>query len=171
MISETAASGGPWTVTPNQDLVKWFIWQEAELLDRQDYKRWLDLWTPGGLYIIPTEHERRQDYRDAVNVVYDDAAMRLARVKRMTSGFSVASAPSARTARLLSRFVIEEETAEAISVRTAMLLTEYKYEHTRLLAADVDYRIALGDGGWRLDQKIVRLINADDYLPTIGYLL
>lgn len=164
----TAADGKPASAG---DLATWFIWHEADLLDRQDYKRWLDLWTPDGLYVIPTEHPLQADYIDAVNVVYDNADMRLARVRRMTSGFSAASAPSARTARLLSRFVVDEETPGAVSVRCAMLLTEYKYEHMRLLAADVDYRLVAGDDGLRLDRKVVRLINADDYLPTIGYLL
>jgi 3-phenylpropionate/cinnamic acid dioxygenase small subunit len=34
-----------------------FIWNEADMLDRLDYRPWLKLWAQGGLYIIPTERD------------------------------------------------------------------------------------------------------------------
>ncbi|PZU06396.1 aromatic-ring-hydroxylating dioxygenase subunit beta [Sphingomonas sp.] len=171
MSVATLAAALPPETMAIQNIVQWFIWKEAELLDRQDYKTWMGLWSPGGLYIIPTEFERQDSYAGMVNVLYDDADMRAARIKRMTSGFAAASNPSARTARQISRFVIEEQTPQAINVCATMLLTEYKYEHTRILAADVDYRLAIDGNDLQLDRKVVRLINADDFLPTIGYLL
>lgn len=171
MIAQESAGSSTWSVPARHDLVQWFIWHEADLLDRQDYLAWLDLWAPSGLYIIPTEHQRLRDYAGVVNILYDDAAMRQSRVKRILSGFSPASAPSARTVRLISRFVVTEDAPDSITVSAAMLLSEYKYQHSRTLAADVDYRIAISDAGAHLQEKVVRLINADDYLPTIGYLL
>ena len=74
-----------------------FIWAEADMLDRLDYKPWLKLWTQTGKYIIPVE--RDADYVDALNIVYDDQEMRQARAKRLVSGFSMSSAPPARTVR------------------------------------------------------------------------
>ena len=147
-----------------------FVWHEAELLDRQDYARWLDLWTEDGLYVIPIDRDE-EDAADRLNVAYDDAEMRKARTKRLKSGFSMSSAPSARTVRLVSRFVVETGTADTLTLRAAQQVTEYKFERTRILAADMTYRLVREEGGLRLDHKEIRLLNSDDPLWGIGYLL
>jgi 3-phenylpropionate/cinnamic acid dioxygenase small subunit len=70
-----------------------FVWREAELLDRLAYAEWLDLWTADGLYIVPIDRGDG-DPADALNIIYDGAEMRAARVKRLLSGFSMSAAPS-----------------------------------------------------------------------------
>jgi len=147
-----------------------FIWAEADLLDRLDYKPWLALWTATGRYTIPTERDA-VDFDAVLNVVHDDATMRGLRVKRLMSGFAMSSAPPARTVRTVSRFVVTGEGEGSLSLRAAMLLGEYKYERTRVLAADVDYHLVRVEDAIRLDRKVVRLVNCDDFLHGIGYLL
>ncbi|HWU01468.1 MAG TPA: aromatic-ring-hydroxylating dioxygenase subunit beta [Novosphingobium sp.] len=147
-----------------------FIWAEADMLDRLDYKPWLALWTKAGTYTIPVEHDAG-DYENQLNVLHDDAAMREMRVKRLVSGFSMSSAPPARTVRTVSRFVVTGQGEGTLALRAAMVLVEYKYERTRVLGADVDYHLAREGDELRLDRKIVRLLNCDDYLHGIGYLL
>jgi 3-phenylpropionate/cinnamic acid dioxygenase small subunit len=129
------------------------------------------LWVEDGRYTIPVEHDA-DDFENQLNVAHDDAEMRAARVKRLLSGFSMSAAPPARTVRTVSRFVVTGEDESHIELRAAMVLVEYKYERTRVLAADVTYRLVReGDGGIKLDRKIVRLANCDDFLHGIGYLL
>lgn len=147
-----------------------FIWSEADILDRLDYRAWLPLWTEDGRYIIPTE-QGVEDHDDRLNIVNDDAAMRQARVKRLLSGFSMSSAPPARTVRTVSRFVLLDRDGAVLTLRAAMMLAEYKYERMRLLAADVTYRLLATDDGLRIDRKLVTLVNCDDYQHGIGYLL
>jgi 3-phenylpropionate/cinnamic acid dioxygenase small subunit len=69
-----------------------FIWAEADMLDRLDYKSWLPLWVEDGRYTIPVEHDA-DDFENQLNVAHDDAEMRAARVKRLLSGFSMSAAP------------------------------------------------------------------------------
>lgn len=147
-----------------------FIWREAELLDHQNYAEWLDLWTEKGLYVIPIDRDD-ENVIDHLNVAYDDAEMRAARTKRLKSGFSMSSAPSARTVRLVSRFVPEANADGSLTVRAAQQLTEYKSERTRILAADMTYRLVRDGDALRLDHKEIRLLNSDDPLWGIGYLL
>lgn len=148
-----------------------FAWREADMLDRHDYKPWLALWTADGRYVIPIERKEGIEYLDALNVAYDDAEMREARVKRLRSGFAMSSAPAARTARTVSRFVRTGETAEGLEVRAAQHIVEYKFERTRILAADVVYRLVRTETGIALAYKEVLLLNSDDALWGIGYLL
>nr|WP_047167098.1 aromatic-ring-hydroxylating dioxygenase subunit beta [Sphingomonas sp. Y57] len=152
-----------------QDAIQ-FVWAEADMLDRLDYKAWLPLWTENGRYIVPTERDI-SDYDDRLNIVNDDAEMRQARVKRLLSGFSMSSAPPARTVRTVSRFVPVAVEDGAITLRAAMIMVEYKYERMRTMAADVVYRIVSTADGLKLDRKIVTLVNCDDYQHGIGYLL
>jgi 3-phenylpropionate/cinnamic acid dioxygenase small subunit len=147
-----------------------FIWAEADMLDRLDYKPWLPLWTRDGRYTIPVEHDA-DDFENQLNVAHDDEEMRQARVKRLLSGFSMSAAPPARTVRTISRFVVTGEGEGRIDLRAAMVLVEYKYERTRVLAADVTYRLVREEGAIKLDRKVVRLANCDEYLHGIGYLL
>lgn len=147
-----------------------FIWAENEMLDRLAYRDWLKLWTETGLYIIPIDREG--DPVDALNIVYDNAQMREARVKRLLSGFSMSSAPPARTVRTTSRFVLETAGPDSARVRCAQILVEYKYGRTRTLAADMTYDFQhAADGSLRMERKVVQLVNSDDHQFGIGYLL
>lgn len=146
-----------------------FVWLEADLLDAHDYKPWLALWSAGGRYIVPIDREAT-DHAAVLNVAYDDGAMREARVKRLRSGFSMSSAPPARTVRTVSRFRPLDDEPGALALRAAMHLVEYKYARTRVLAADVEYRLVREEGALKLDRKVVWLINSDDALHGIGYL-
>ena len=146
------------------------IWLEAELLDSHDYRAWLALWVEAGRYVIPIDRET-SDYASVLNIAYDDHAMREARIKRLASGFAMSSAPSARTVRTVSRFRPVEAGEGGLTVRAAQHLVEYKYERTRILAADVTYGLVRRPEGLKLDLKVVRLINSDDALHGIGYLL
>ena len=146
-----------------------FIWREGEILDRQDYSEWLPLWTDGGIYVIPIERGDG-DHADALNIAYDDAEMRKARVKRLKSGFSISSAPSARTVRSASRFVLGGQQDGATVVRCAQTIVEYKFERTRTLAADVVFHLIRRDGGIAIARKEIRFVNSDDFVWGIGYL-
>ncbi len=147
-----------------------FIWREAALLDSQDYGKWLRLWTATGHYVIPIERDAKV-HAAHLNIVYDDHAMRAARVARLSSGLSISAAPSARTVRTVSRFCVTTEEHGAAMVRCAQHLVEYKYDRTRILAADVTYRLVHSGESLALDSKVVRLINSDEALFGIGYLL
>jgi len=147
-----------------------FIWQEADLLDARDYAAWLRLWTGDGLYIVPIEREA-VDHAAVLNLVYDDAAMREARVKRLVSGLSISAMSAARTVRTLSRFVRVEAEPDVLEVRCAQHIAEYKRDGSRVVAADVTYRLVRRDGTLALDRKIVRLIDSDEPQHGIGYLM
>jgi 3-phenylpropionate/cinnamic acid dioxygenase small subunit len=147
-----------------------FIWLEADLLDTQTYSEWLALWTTTGQYVIPIQRDG-DDYAAQLNIVYDDQAMRAARVQRLMSGLSVSASPSARTVRTVSRFRRLDDVDGAAVIRCAQHLVEYKYDRTRILAADVTFRLVRAGSGLAMERKVVRLVNSDDALFGVGYLL
>ncbi|MGE6779474.1 aromatic-ring-hydroxylating dioxygenase subunit beta [Vreelandella titanicae] len=145
-----------------------FIWHEAAILDAKEYDAWLDLWQPEGLYIIPIEDA--DDYAAVLNLCYDDDKMRRDRIKRFQDGFSISSAPPAVTVRTLSRFVIDAVDGNTVVVSCAEHLVEDKFGRQRIWAANVRYTLTSSDTGFRLQEKVVRLLNSDGVLNSFSYL-
>lgn len=147
-----------------------FIWQEAEILDRKDYNAWGALWADDGYYVVPIDPDT-EDFAGTLNYVYDDARMRQLRIERFNSGFSMSAADSAITVRTVSRFTHVGTEGNVIEVKAAQLVAAYKRATTTLFAADVTYRIRMTDQGPKLLQKVVRLVNSQDALNALGFLL
>lgn len=147
-----------------------FIWQEAELLDRKDYAAWGRLWAEDGFYIVPIDPDTT-DYASQLNYAYDDARMRQLRIQRFTSGFSMSAADSAVTVRTVSRFTAGQSEGNEIEVHSAQILAAYKRGATTLFAGNLTHRIRMTAEGPKLVQKVIRLVNSQDALNALGYLL
>ena len=147
-----------------------FIWREAEMLDRRDYRAWLDLWDPIGFYVVPID-PATTDYAASLNYAYDDQDMREKRVQRMTSGYSASASDAARTVRTVSRFTLESEAPDAIEVKSAQMIVAYKRGATTIFAADLSHTISFASGAPRLVEKVIRLIDSTEALSAIGFLL
>lgn len=147
-----------------------FIWREAELLDRRDYRAWLELWSSKGFYVVPID-PAATDFASTLNYVYDDHHMRALRVQRLSSGYSPSVTDAARTVRTVSRFTMSSDAADTVNVRSAQVVVAYKRGVATLFAADVEHRINLSDDEPRIEQKVIRLIDSTDALSAIGFLL
>jgi 3-phenylpropionate/cinnamic acid dioxygenase small subunit len=147
-----------------------FIWQEAELLDRKKYAAWGELWSDDGYYIVPIDPDTT-DYASQLNYAYDDARMRQLRIERFTSGYSMSAVESATTVRTVSRFTLTQSEGDEIEVESAQLLAAYKRGVTTLFAGNLTHRIRMSAEGPKLVQKVVRLVNSQDALNALGYLL
>lgn len=145
-----------------------FVWHEADLLDACAYDDWLDLWTEDGLYVMPMG--KGEDYANQLNLCYDNARMRRDRIGRFQAGFSISSAPPAVTVRTVSRIAIDKAEGDRITVRAAEHLIEDKFGRQRVWAGNVQYVLKATEGGFRLHQKVVRLLNSDGMLNSFSYL-
>ncbi|WP_376870689.1 aromatic-ring-hydroxylating dioxygenase subunit beta [Albirhodobacter sp. R86504] len=146
-----------------------YLWAEADMLDARDYDTWLGLWADGGHYVIPVDKES-DDFANCLNIAYDNAAMRLARVRRLQGGFSISAAPPAESVRTLSRFVMEPVDETTVKVRAAQHVVEDKFGRQRMFAANVSWDLAIFEGGLMIRNKVVRLLNSDGMLTSISYL-
>ena len=150
-----------------QDVTR-FLWHEADFLDGCAYDEWLDLWTEDGLYVMPIG--AGEDYANQLNLCYDNAKMRRDRVGRFQAGFSISSAPPAVTVRTVSRIVIDKAVGDLITVRAAEHLVEDKFGRQRVWAGNVHYVLKATDGGFKLHEKVIRLLNSDGMLNSFSYL-
>lgn len=147
-----------------------FIWQEGDMLDHGEYDAWLAQWTDQGLYIIPIR-PGETDYENTLNYAYDDHHMRGLRVQRLVGGESISTSPRPRTVRTLSRFRVLDDDGNNVTVRCAQNLREFRKDTLKHYSADLTYSLVRAEGGWRIQRKVIGLINSDDTLAGIGYIL
>jgi 3-phenylpropionate/cinnamic acid dioxygenase small subunit len=147
-----------------------FVWAEGDMLDHGEFTTWLDLWSEKGTYIIPI-NPLEEDFENSLNYAYDDHHMRELRVKRLTGGESISTSPQPRTVRTLSRFRVLFEDAEHVTVRCAQNLREFRKDALKHYSADIIYELQRAGESFKIQRKLVRLINSDDTLAGIGYIL
>ena len=145
---------------------------EAELLDRKNYEEWQELYAKDGIYVIPIDPET-EDFADHLNMVFDDDALRRARVVRLTEGYAISAVDAAATVRTLSRFIAAEVSDSEVLLRATQVVVAYKRGTHDLWAGDVEYRIRFGadQAKDRIVLKVIRLINGQDVTPAAGFLL
>ncbi len=157
-------------MTDLMNAVTAFIYQEADMLDFKEYEAWLDLWAEDGIYVVPIDPEA-EDYANTLNFAYDKADMRRLRVNRLTSGEAVSTQTTPKTVRAPTRFRILEQSGDSVTVRCAQHISENRHGNLRTYPADVTYTLVKNGDGFRMREKIVRLLNSDNHLSSIGYIL
>jgi hypothetical protein len=56
-------------------------------------------------------------------------------------------------------------------VRAAQNIREFRKESLKHYTADLTYTLVRGEGGFKIHRKVISLINSDDALAGIGYIL
>lgn len=147
-----------------------FIWQEGDMLDHGEYDAWLALWADKGTYIIPID-PKEEDFDNTLNYAYDDAHMREKRVQRLIGGESISTSPQPRTVRSISRFRVLFEDDQHVTVRCAQNIREFRKDVLKHYSADIVYELERSGENFKIQRKLIRLINSDDTLMGIGYIL
>ncbi|AQY65349.1 MULTISPECIES: aromatic-ring-hydroxylating dioxygenase subunit beta [Pseudomonas] len=147
-----------------------FIWQEGDMLDHSEYDAWLALWAQKGTYIIPID-PCEEDFENSLNYAYDDAHMRELRVQRLIGGESISTTPRPRTVRTISRFRVLFNDGEFVTVRCAQNLREFRKDVLKHYSSDTVYELQRSGESFKIQRKLIRLINSDDTLAGIGYIL
>lgn len=148
-----------------------FIWAEADMLDHSEYQAWLDLWDVQGKYIIPID-PKLTDYENHLNYAYDDHHMRQLRVDRLVNGEAISTSPKANTVRSVSRVRVIEEQDDVVILRCAQNLREFRKQNLRHYTADVSYHLVRqAAGGFKINRKVINLVNSTDTLAGISYIL
>ncbi|MGG2076254.1 aromatic-ring-hydroxylating dioxygenase subunit beta [Lelliottia nimipressuralis] len=144
---------------------------EGDLLDQGEFSAWLDLWQHDGLYVVPID-PNETDFKNTLNYACDDHHMREKRVHRLYSGESISTTPRARTLRTLSRFRLLESRDGLIVVRGGAV----PCGNTAKVIAAITRRISPGSCSAKAtacasSKRLIRLVNSDDVLHSIGYIL
>jgi 3-phenylpropionate/cinnamic acid dioxygenase small subunit len=166
---------GPLPEGFDRHAVEQFLYREARLADEGDYDAWEALWTDDALYWVPVGGEGG-DPREQMSVIYDNRNRISTRLKQLRTGKRYAQAPASNLRRLLSNIEFlggrENPTGGVdLEVGANFLVIESRSRGMRLWGGRTTYRLRRSGDDILLAYKRVVLVDNDQPLPTLGFLI
>ena len=151
--------------------VEQFLYLEARLADESDYDGWEKLWTDDAIYWVPAGRADA-DPGTAVSVIFDNRSRIATRLNQLRTGKRYAQSPVSNLRRLISNVeVLGRAEGGDTEVGANFLLLESRARGLQLWGGRTTYRLRRVDGVPRLAYKKVVLVNLDEPLPTLGFLI
>lgn len=147
-----------------------FLYKEARLLDQGNFNDWLELFTEDSIYWAPA-NRYEIDPNQEVSLIYDDRGRMGDRVWRLQSGLAYSQEPASRTRHLISNVEIVESSAEKVVTSSSFAIFEMRKGVQRTYAGRFEHHLRPADGGWKIAFKKIELINNDDPIDNLTFLL
>jgi 3-phenylpropionate/cinnamic acid dioxygenase small subunit len=167
---ELLAVPGGWAY----DEVAQFLFKEARLADESRYDDWEALWTDDALYWVPAGGADI-DPVSHVSVIYDNRSRISTRMKQLKTGKRHAQAPPSDLRRIVGNIELLGGRASVggtdLEASANFLAYESRARGNRLWGGRATYRLRKVDGEIRLAYKKVVLVDNDQPIPTLGFLI
>jgi len=150
--------------------VEQFLYYEAQLMDEHRFDEWLALWEDEALYWVPTGRDDINPDRE-VSLIYDDRVRLELRIARLKSGFAHAQEPKSRMRRIVSNIVLEEADKGEIVAGSNFMLVELRRGKQDLFAGRSIHQLRPYEGGFKLVSKKVMLVNNDEPIDNLTFLI
>lgn len=146
------------------------LYREARLMDEHRYADWLALWSEDGVYWVPCNGEG-ENPEDEVAIIYDNYGRLKDRVARFESGTVMVQSPRSAMRRVVSNIEVGEVNGGGTTVVSNFMLVEVRGRHQFLWAGQSTHKLRHADGALRIFFKKVVLVNNDQELPPMQFLL
>jgi 3-phenylpropionate/cinnamic acid dioxygenase small subunit len=150
--------------------VEQFVFMEARLADELRYDDWEALWTSDGVYWVPANGSD-PDPTKTVSIIFDNRSRIATRIKQLHSGKRHAQRPASSLRRLITNVELLGEEEGDVMVGANFLVAEARVRRTSLWAGRVEYRLRRTDDGFRMARKKVVLVDNDQPLHTMAFLI
>ena len=148
-----------------------FVYREARLADENDYDGWEALWTDDATYWVPAD-SADIDPDKSVSIIFDNRSRIATRLNQLRTGKRYAQSPASRMRRVVSNLEILGTTSDGDTEAEAnFLLLEARARGTQLWGGRTTYRVRRVDGELKMSYKKVVLVDLDQPLPTLGFLI
>jgi 3-phenylpropionate/cinnamic acid dioxygenase small subunit len=157
-----------------------FLYLEARLLDEHRYEEWQGLFTDDAKYWLPILVDGKVPKPSrAISIIYDDVQRIDERVYRTLHTPVLDQNPRSRTVRLVSNVEVGPADDGEVQVLCNQLIGEIRpggrgqvgLNDQRLLLARCEYRFRPADGEWRISLKKVVLLNADQPIYNLTFII
>jgi benzoate/toluate 1,2-dioxygenase beta subunit len=155
---------------PDLRQIEQFVYREARYADEHDYDAWEALWTDDALYWVPAGGDLT-DPAGQMSVIYDNRSRIATRLNQLRTGRRYAQSPPSGLRRVISNIEMLGREGSDVTVAANFVLAEARERGAQTWAGRVTYRLRLGDDGIRLAGKQVLLVNRDQPLPTLAFLI
>ena len=146
------------------------LFAEARLLDERRYRDWLAMLTEDFVYWVPGNGDS-VDPRKESSTNFDDLRRITDRVALIETGSLYAQIPSSRTCRVVSNVEIWSDTDDSALLRSNFVIWEHRRGRTNFFAGWHRHKLVRQNDRWFIKQKAINLINAEDPLGNITFVL
>ena len=153
-------------MTDVESAAREFVEVESRLLDDRRFEEWEALWAPDGMYWIPGE----RDDLDAFAIVQDNRNRITTRIRQMLDADRHSQRPPSRTSRTVSGIQATVADGE-VQVRSSFMLLESRLGKLVTWGGVYEHRLRVGEEKLSIVLKKVLLVNRDQALPTMAFLL
>lgn len=158
-----------------------FVLLEAQYADESRYDEWEALWSnaPDATYWVP-RGPHALDPEKHVSLINDNRTRLATRIRQLKTGYRFAQIPVSPMRRVVSNIVIKRsatdgvEGAEVYEVESNFILVEIAVQSTNnqnIWAGRTLHRIRREDCGLKLHTKRIVLVNGDEPIASIAFLL
>ena len=153
-----------------REAVERFLYQEARLMDAHSFDQWLGLWAlDEAVYWIPANGDDIDPAR-TVSIIYDRRGQIRNRVQRLKDTLWLKE-QAPRLKRLVSNIEVTEQTANEVTVSSSFILVELHRHHQYIWAGSTTHRLIGNSGDFKIKYKKVVLLNNNEALPNMLFLL
>lgn len=151
--------------------IEQLLYRQAELLDRQQWSDFIELFAADGRYWMPASPEQTTG-EGVPSIFYEDRDLMRVRMKRVTHPHAWSQAVDWGTNHLVSNVMIEREdgrTGEVV-VRSRFHMMEFRRDATRHFAGSYIHHLRRTRDGWRIRLQRVDMVNgqgAYDYVLQV----
>jgi benzoate/toluate 1,2-dioxygenase beta subunit len=103
--------------------------------------------------------------------VFDDKQRLTDRIARLESGLAHAQSPPSKTKRLVSNVQIEDSSENAVTVLSGFILYELRRGKERVFAGRYEHRLRLIDGKWKIVSKKAVLVNNNEVIDNLTFIV
>lgn len=146
-----------------------FLYYEARLMDDHRYDEWLKLWDEDATYWLPCNADDIDPTRN-VSIIYDRRGQLRNRIQRLKETLWLKE-QAPRLKRVVSNIEIEESAAAELKVSANFILTELHRHQQFLWAGTSLYNLVPSDGTFKIKFKKVLLLNNNEALPNMLFLV
>ncbi|WP_028923295.1 aromatic-ring-hydroxylating dioxygenase subunit beta [Pseudonocardia acaciae] len=154
-----------------RDEAERFLHAEARLADGHRYDDWEALWTDDALYWVPAGPESAADPDRYISVIYDHRSRIALRVAQLKTGKRHSQDPASRVARLISNVEVTRDGERGTDTRATFIAMESRSRGLTTWAGTVEHTLTRVDGVIRMSRKVVMLVNRDQPIPTLSFLI
>jgi benzoate/toluate 1,2-dioxygenase beta subunit len=149
-----------------------FIFGAADLLDARDFESWLELFDDDGTYWLPVDISRTEPH-GGLNLIFDDRRRLEDRIWRLRSGNAHTEEPPSRTVHYITNLRLTGESTNDgyIDVAGNMVVVRARLGETREFHARVSWSLRDTGDSFRIRRHRIDLIDADEPLPALTFLL
>jgi benzoate/toluate 1,2-dioxygenase subunit beta len=153
-----------------QRKIEHFLFEEARLLDSEDFEGWLALYRPQGIYWMPSQ-PGQTDPLNVASIIYEDHAILSIRVQRLLEARALVLTPMPKTTHVIGNIETLERKADGFTVEAAFICVEHRAESQKLYSGRHTYHLVPDDDSFRIKLKRVDLVNTGGAYSPMSILL